>query len=336
MDNDLLVEGKRNLIDYFQEFRDITTRRYRLPAFCRPKGLILETVQYKISRGGRYKVANNTIAGNHYFKEDTNRERMYKQAASFTMRRGRYSEAFQRKDQGIIGDLYRANGFRDVVVKCVVDKNHAGKTEEIGVTVSIDEGPQWMVDNLSLVGVQQENSKKLTSQLASVARQPFSDVNLASDRAVVLTYYYENGFPSATFKATWAPSGTPQHVNVTYTVAEGNRQYVQRVITSGITSTRPSLLEKNITLHPGDPLSPRGGDRDSKRTCADLGILPRELDTTIQDPDGDTGHKYVIYNIEEASRYSLGIGFGLQAGRYGNLSGGKSVVPRRDKERERR
>jgi outer membrane protein insertion porin family len=322
VDNDLLVEGKRNLMDYFQEhgYYDVDIDFRVLPPTDD-----LETIQYVISRGQRYKAAKLRIVGNHYFKEDTIRERMYMQAASFTMRRGRYSEAFQRKDEGTIGDLYRSNGFRDVVVKSQVTRNYRGKPGEIGVTVTIDEGPQWMVDNLSLVGVQQLTSKDIKSQLASIARQPFSEVNLASDRALVLTYYYERGFPDATFKADWVPSATPHHVNVTYTVTEGNRQYVRRVITSGITTTRPSLVDKSITFHPGDPLS-AVEQTEIQKNLYDLGVFAR-VDTAIQDPDGDTEHKYVIYNFEEANRYSLGVGFGLQAGRYGIPNGNNLSSP---------
>jgi outer membrane protein insertion porin family len=322
VDNDLLTEGKRNLMDYFQSqgYYDVDVD-FRV----QPVKDDQETVEYVISRGQRYKVGKITIAGNHYFKEDTIRERMYMQSASFTMRRGRYSEAFQRKDQATIADLYRSNGFRDVVVKCAVDRNYRDRNSEISVTVTIDEGAQWMVDSLELVGIKQIESKGITSQLASVAKQPFSEFNLASDRAVVLTYYYENGFPEATFKATFAPSATPHHVNVTYTITEGDRQYVRRVITSGLNSTRPSLVNKSISLHEGDPLSPVEQTAIQK-DLYDLGIFA-SVDTAIQNPDGNTDHKYVVYNIEEANRYTLGVGFGMQAGRYGNASGNNLSSP---------
>jgi outer membrane protein insertion porin family len=328
--NDLLVEGQRNLMDYFQArgYYDVDIVFRDQP----PKDDI-ETITYVISRGMRYKVAKVSIIGNHYFTEGTIRERMYMQAASFTMRRGRYSEAFQRKDEATIADLYRSNGFRNVTLNCTVDRNYGDKAGELAVTVNIDEGPQWMVDNLTVEGIKQIDSKKIVSQLASVARQPFSDVNLASDRVLVLTYYYENGFPQATLEATCVPSGTPHHVNVTYTVTEGERQYVRRVVTSGLRTTRPALVDKNITLHVGDPLSPVQ-ETDIQRDLYDLGVFA-SVDTAIQNPDGDTDHKYVLYNFQEANRYSLAVGLGLQAGQYGspysnNLSspgGSTSVSP---------
>ena len=322
VDNDLLAEGKRNLTDYFQSqgYYDVDVDFRVLPVQNDQ-----ETVQYVISRGQRFKVAKIAIAGNHYFKEDTIRERMYMQPSQFTMRRGRYSEAFQRKDQSTIADLYHSNGFRDVVVKCSVERNYRDRNGEIAVTVKIDEGAQWMVDSLELVGVKQIDSEDITSQLASVAKQPFSDANLASDRVVVLTYYYQKGFPDATFKATFVPSAVPHHVNVTYTVVEGNRQYVRRVITSGLHSTRPSMVDRVVSLHSGDPLSPVE-ETAIQKDLYDLGIFA-SVDTAIQNSDGNTDHKYVLYNFEEANRYTLGIGLGLQAGRYGSASGNNLSSP---------
>ena len=81
--------------------------------------------------------------------------------------------------------------------------------------------------------------QELISELASSAGQPFSEVNLATDRSQVLTYYYERGFASANVKTAWQLSAAPHHVNVVYTVTEGERQYVRDVITSGLRTTRP-------------------------------------------------------------------------------------------------
>jgi outer membrane protein assembly factor BamA len=41
------------------------------------------------------------------------------------------------------------------------------------------------------------------------------------------------------------------------------------------------------------------------------------VDTAIQDPDGESPEKYVLYNLEEARRYSIAVGFGAELGRIG-------------------
>ena len=59
-----------------------------------------------------------------------------------------------------------------------------------------------------------------------------------------------------------------------------------------------------MTLNPGDPLSPTADHRDQRRLY-DLGVFAR-VDAAIQNPDGETDRKYVLYNLEEARRYSTG------------------------------
>lgn len=315
IDNDLLVEGQRNLRDYFQSqgYYDVDVD-FRI----QPVQNDLETIEYAISQGQRQKLSHVAIVGSKYFHSGDIRDRMFMQPSSFTLRRGRYSEAFRRKDEETIADLYRANGFRDVKVNSVVAHHYQGKSGELAVTVNIVEGPQWIVDNLTLDGIEQADRYALAARLASGAGQPFAEANLAGDRNEAVTYYYTRGFPNTAFRGTWQPSGSPHHVNVVYAITPGDRQYVRGVLTSGLHSTRRKMVDKNITLQPGDPLSPVE-QTEIQKHLYDLGIFAR-VDTAIENPDGDTAHKYVLYDIEEANRYTMVTGFGLQLGQFGTPS----------------
>ncbi len=322
VDNDLLVEGQRNLRDYLQSqgYYDVDID-FRI----QPVQKDLETIEYVISRGQRQKLAHVAIVGNKYFRAGDIRDRMFMQPASFTMRHGRYSEAFRRKDEETIADLYRSNGFRDVKVTSAVSRNYRGKSGEVAVTVTIMEGPQWIVNSLTLNGIEKADREALAARLSSGAGQPFAEMNLAADRNEVLTYYYTRGYPDADFHGIWQPAGEEHHVNVTYTISPGGRQYVRKVLTAGIHHTRPALVEKQITLQPGDPLSPVE-QTDIQKHLYDLGIFAR-VDTAIENPDGNTAHKYVLYDIEEANRYTFITGFGLQLGQFGTPSTTSITAP---------
>jgi len=315
VDNDLLTEGKRNLQDYFQNqgYYDVDVQFRQLP----PQD-DKEQIEYVISRGQRYKLVHLAIVGNKYFDADTIRERMFMEPASLRLRHGRYSEAFRRKDEENIENLYRANGFRDVKVTSVVDREYNRKPGDVAVTVTIQEGTQWVVDHLDINGIANVDVKDLRASLASLQGQPFSEVKIATDREYLLTYYYSHGFPAAQFNATWKVDGVPHHVDMVYTVTEGDRQYVREVITSGLHTTRQSEVNKQITLHEGDPLSPIQ-QRDIQKSFYDLGIFA-SVNTAIENPDGDTTHKYVLYNFEEANRYTLALGIGAQVARFGTPS----------------
>ena len=315
VDNDLLVEGKRNLQDYFQSkgFYDVDVD-FRV----QPVQKKVQTIEYAIAKGQRQKLAHIAITGNKYFKTDDIRNRMFMQPATFNLRRGRYSEAFQRKDEESITNLYRSNGFREAKVSCAIDHSYQGKPGEIAVTVNVIEGPQWIVDRLTIDGIAQQNRPELMRNLASIPGQPFADLNLAIDRSQVLTYYYEHAFPNAEFQATWQPSDAPYHVKLIYTITEGRQQYVRDVVTSGLHRTRQNVVDREITLKPGDPLSPVE-ETDIQKRFYDLGIFAR-VDTAIENQDGNIEHKYVLYNFEEANRYTFTFGVGAQVGRFGTPS----------------
>lgn len=315
VDNDLMAEGARNLRDYFQSqgyFDAAVDFRTAMP------DADLETVEYAVSLGERYKLAHLTVTGNKYFDEETIRERMFIEPASFHLRHGRYSQAFVRKDEENISNLYRANGFRDVKVATDINPNYHGKTGEISAVVRTDEGPQWLVDNVTLNGVSDEDLRSIEPQLASVASQPFSEVSMATDRGMALTYYSSHGYPNATFQAAWQPSGTPNHVNIVYTANAGERQYVRDVLITGLTHTRLKLVNERLTLHVGDPLS-GVAQRNIQKTLYDMGLFSR-VDTAIENPDGTTTHKYLLYAFDEANRYTFTIGVGAQVGRFGTPS----------------
>jgi outer membrane protein insertion porin family len=310
VDDDLLNTGRLNLRDYFQSqgYYDAT-----VDFLVQPVQNDVETIQYSISRGMRYKLARVIITGNHYFDTESIRERMFMQPAGFLiLRHGRYSEAFRRKDEENITNLYGANGFRQTKVTSSVAPETQGKPGSITVTVHIDEGEQWSVDDFAIHGVTQFKLADLPAP-ASAAGQPFSEVNLANDRDSFLTYYYTHGFPKADFKAAWQQIG-PGHVRVVYTITEGDREFVRGVLISGLHTTRESLVKPKITLKPGDPLSPVA-QTDIQKSLYDLGVFAA-VETAIENPDGETYRKNVIYHFQEANRYTISVGFGAELAQF--------------------
>ena len=314
VDDDLLETGKRNLQEYFQSqgFYDVSVD-FRV----QPVRDDQETVEYVISRGMRYKLVRVAIAGNRYFDTDSIRERMFMQPAGrLVLRHGRYSEAFRRRDEQSIANLYTSNGFRDAKVTSEVIRDVGGQPGNIAVTVHIDEGPQWVVDDLTIHGAAQFKPADLPS-LASSTGQPFSEVNIANDRETVLTFYYSSGFPKASFNASWQTL-TPGHVKVVYDITEGDREYVRDVLTSGLKTTRKRVVDRVMTMKAGDPLSPTA-QTNIQKNLYDLGVFAN-VDTAIENPDGDTEHKNVLYHFDEANRYTFSIGFGAQLAKFGTPS----------------
>jgi outer membrane protein insertion porin family len=335
VDRDLLVSGVRNLRDYFQNsgYFDVQVDfRTAQPSADE------ETITYLITPGERHKVVKVEIHGNKYFTAGQIRERMFIQPAGFLRaRHGRYSDGFARRDEDSIKALYRNNGFRDAKVTVTAADNYQGKAGDVAVTLSIVEGSQYTVGGLTLEGVTHQNKAAIMERLASIPGQPFSDTSVALDRDYITNLYLSAGYPDVAFDYTAKPGPGPHQMTLRYVVAEGEPRFVRDVLITGLHTTRHRLLDPNVLMHAGDPLSwTEMGEM--QRRLYDLGVFDK-VDMAIRNPDGDTQNKYVLYHLTEGSRYYAAVGFGAEIARIGgsqtsldNPAGATGFAPRGDLE----
>ncbi len=138
---------------------------------------------------------------------------------------------------------------------------------------------------------------------------------MATDRDSILDYFYNNGYPNASFEFTATPADTAQRIDLTFTIDPGKREYVRGVLINGLERTNRAFVTRRISLVTGDPLS-QNQITNSQQRLYDLGIFAR-VNTALQNPDGDEPSKYVIYSLEEARLYALTLGVGAEIARIG-------------------
>jgi outer membrane protein assembly complex protein YaeT len=314
IDPDLLLEGDRNLAQYFQSegYFEASVTHSVEGAENSPK----RTITYTVHRGRRHKFVHLGIGGNRYFSHDTIRERLLMEPARLPrFPHGRFNDSYLQQDVQAIRSLYASNGFRDVKVTPRVEDDYGGEEGHLAVFLDIEEGPQWFVSNLVVEGVGASDRPALESMLASSKNQPFSEASVADDRDNFLNYYYNRGYLNATFDYDVTPAQQPNHVNLHYMLRPGTRKYVRDVLVSGLETTRSRLVYDRLELKSGEPLS-LSKETDSQRRLYDLGIFAR-VNTAIQNPSGDEDHKNVLYDMDEARHYSLNVGVGAQIARIG-------------------
>ena len=269
VDRSLLVEGQRNLTDYFRAKGYFEAQVDFTQQEPEPKRSLIE---YNITSGERHKLRHIEITGNHYFDYATLRERMFLHTASLLRRRyGTFSERLLQQDEQNIADLYRANGFPDVLVtNPPVQDDYAGEHGALGVEIHIEEGTQWLVNKLTIEGIPAENEETLRAMLRSTEGQPYSQANVAADQDTILGYYYNDGYPDAQFDSSQDPSPGPNRVNLRYKLTPGTRQFVRGTLVRGLETTDPTLVASRILLAPGDPIS-QSRIAQSQQKLYDLG-----------------------------------------------------------------
>lgn len=306
LDDDLLSEGRRNLLSYM-ESRGYFEATVELKRETDEKQNTARVV-FQIMPGERHKVVKVEITGNQYFRGEDLRAGMQVQEATLLLSHGRYSEAMLRSDVREIENKYRANGFAQVKVDSQVQDDYRGVHNQIAVVLHVEQGPQTLVGAFEIRGNQTLKTESFPP-LNTQSGQPFSDSNIAQDRDIVLNYYFDNGYPDANFEATAKPA-PGNRVDVVFQIHEGERVYIDQVLISGREYTRPYVINRELQVHPGDPLS-QTSMLETQQKLYDTGIFS-QVDTAIQNPEGAEPRKNVLVQLRESKRYTFNYGGGFE------------------------
>ncbi|HYE24308.1 MAG TPA: outer membrane protein assembly factor BamA [Clostridia bacterium] len=308
VDEDLLNEGRRNIRDYLQTdgYFEATVQ---VAQKAEPKDDHVHVI-YEIDRGARHELTGIVIRGNKFFRTEDLRERMIMQEAGILLSHGRFSQGILNNDLAAIRNLYEANGFQQVKVTHEIIH---GDDAEMQVVLNIDEGPQTRVENLKIVGNKAIGSDELRSMLQTIEGQAYSDTGVAADRDAVVNTYFNRGFPDVSMESTAAfHENDKTRMDVTYTITEGDRVFVDRVLVSGTQYTKPHIINREFEIRDGAPLS-QDAMIESQRRLYDLGIFT-SVDMAVQNDEGEARYKNLLYNIKEARRWTLNYGLGVEIG----------------------
>jgi outer membrane protein insertion porin family len=308
VDEDLLNEGSHNLRDYFQTKGyfdvNVTYTQTQDPKTER------RDVIFHIDKNQRHKLADLTIQGNHYFRREDLREQMLMQPAGGLLLYGLFSQSILARDVQALENLYRNNGFLQVKVTPAVQDNY-GKRGHIRVVLTINEGPQTTVGKLTIVGNEALPEGQIRGMISASEGQPYSDSMVINDQTEVMDGYFNFGFPKVKFEYTAQPEADdPNKIDLVYKITEGAQVFVDKVLTSGLNYTRPSVVEREMRIGSGDRLS-QSQMLDSQRRLYDMGIF-NEVNVAVQNPEGDSTHKNLNFQLSEARRYTFNYGLGLE------------------------
>jgi outer membrane protein insertion porin family len=363
VDSDLLEEGKRNIreqleregyfdasVEYSSAMREVQSKHWSGAE---------QVITYNIERGDRHKLIGIEIVGNRYFDKELLSSRLQIYKAAFGSR-GKFSRRILEGDRQSMESLYRANGFPAATVAAEIQDNFEKKEGDLFIRFVIAEGDQTRVADLRIEGNKALSQEELLSVIASSPGQPFSDFNVATDRANVLALYFNEGFPEASFESETTPQTGPspareqstppslqdksaetradkkiapvpqKTVHLLYRIHEGPQTHVRRVMITGHDHTRLNVIQREVQVKPTEPLR-EGQVVDSQRRLYNLGVFNR-VTISPQNPAGTDPDKDIVVLVEEAKRYTIAYGGGFEVQRLAsttNPTGGEvQAAPR--------
>jgi len=320
IDRDLVEEGRRNLVDYFQKkgFFDATVNA----DFQQQTGQI--ALVYEIDRGKKHKVNRISFQGNYQISK-ADLLPLVTIKKSHILTHGSISQKLLQQSADNLQAFYQDKGYQEVkITPQVID--HEPK---IDVAFQIEEGPQAVVDNVQVTGNNSVPENQLTAPHGFQIRSgtPFSARRLSEDRNRIAATYLNRGYLNAEVKTSVSRhQDDPHRVDVTYAVTERQMVRVSQVMYLGQKVTRLSLIKKTAQVSSEAPM----------RKVDLLAAESRLYDLNIFDwssagprrPITDQNEEAALVKVHEAKRNEITYGFGFQVSRRGgNVPTGTVAVP---------
>jgi outer membrane protein insertion porin family len=319
VDLDLVEEGRRNLISYFQGkgYFDVTVT----PHFTREPAQT--TLSYAIERGNKHRVESVALTGNRHFDQgDLQAQILVKKARFFS--RGKFSQDLLNTSVKNLEAFYHNAGFEDATVTPrVVDHD-----PKVDVTLAINEGPQTMVESLEIDGNKSEPVSALAPQGLQVSKgKPYSQYRLDQDRNQIVSVYLNEGYPSVTFRSTVKRlPGDSHRVAVAYNIEEGPQVRISQVTYVGQRHTRTRLIARAADVRAGRKMS-EGDLLSGESNLYNLGVFDW-ADVSPRRQITDQKSEEVLVRVHEAKRNSITYGIGFESTpRSGSLSTGVLILP---------
>ncbi len=278
------------------------------------------TITFDVHNGPRYVIADMTMPGRQAISRD---ELLEDVAAKLSSTKERIEALFKEGEpffeQAALGvadkikEAYRDRGFSKVTVTPAYNidvPESPSAPRRVRVVFSINESAKVLLSSLTFSG----NASVPTEELLNVFKgagneigMPFSQSNLAAGLAALDAYYHDLGF-------AMVEHGTPllgfpgDSADVLVPITENMRVFIDRIIIEGNERTSRSTIERELTLHPGDPLG-ASKKLESEDRLRGLGFRRVRIDERRHLGDDRVD---LLVRVEEGQRTTIEYGPGLE------------------------
>jgi outer membrane protein assembly factor BamA len=227
-----------------------------------------------------------------------------------------YVESMADARSAALYERYRRMGFR--TVRIVHEEREIltpGKTSEDGrleIRLAISEGPRTSIRAVNLVGNRVVPEADIKGRLQLQPGVPFYEPLVAADRETIMVAYLDRGYDRVRVEPTTTETADGGR-DVTFAISEGEQLRVDRVLIVGNRRTSTAVIERALTLEPGDPIG-LAELLESQRNLRALGLFRRVTISDVGEP-GETERDLLVV-VEEAAPTAIGFGGGVEAGRY--------------------
>lgn len=234
-------------------------------------------ITFKIKEWDKVRVKKITFLGNNAITDEElknfmqTREESY---FSFMSGSGNFKEINFQTDVERLKYYYKTRGYLQINIQNP-EVTASEDKKWIFITVRMQEGPQFSVNNISYNGELLFTEDEMTEKLKMKSGETYNEENLRLDIQTLTEMYQDKGYAFANVLRTLEVVPGENKVDIIFSFEKGVIAYFGKIIVKGNTKTRDKVVRRELRIHEGEMYS--GSKlRISKENVNRLGFFQQE------------------------------------------------------------
>ncbi|MDA9896807.1 outer membrane protein assembly factor BamA [Gammaproteobacteria bacterium] len=268
-------------------------------------------LKVKVSAGVRAKIKQIKITGNKNFSDKKltkNFETALPVWYMFWSDSGVYSSPMLAGDIDRLINFYQNKGFMDFAIESTQVSLSKNK-EEVYITINIDEGEQYIVNEIHVAGKLILPIEEISDLLRINTGEYISKAKINQTTENIKARLSEEGYAFSRINTMPEKNAETNEVNISFFIDPGNRAYVRRINISGNVTTQDEVFRREIRQMEGGWYSSLAL-KNSKERLKRLAFVDNVSFEEVRVP-GSTNKLDLNVRIEEKRSGNFTIGAGL-------------------------
>src|SRR5262245_47946976 len=265
---------------------------------------------FEINEGPTTGVAAINFIGNRVFSDADLREQIVTTTSAwwkFLTTNDNYDPDRLTFDREQLRRFYLARGYADFRVVSAVAELTPDR-QDFFITFTVDEGELYTFGNIKIESQIRDLDPEMLRPLLLTQQSEIYDASLIDRSVEALTYAAgTRGFVFLDIRPTVTRNAATRTIDLTYTINEGPRVYIERINIVGNSRTRDQVIRREFRLAEGDAFNRVLADRSRTRVRA-LGFFS---DVQIREDPGSAADRTVLtVTVTEQPTGELALGAG--------------------------
>lgn len=214
-------------------------------------------VKFKIKEWDKVRVKKITFLGNKAINDDElknfmqTREETY---FSFLSGSGNFKEINFQTDVERLKYFYKTRGYLQINIQNP-EVTASEDKKWIFITVRLQEGPQFSVNNISFNGEVLFTEAEMMEKLKLKTGDIYNEENLRLDIQTLTEMYQDKGYAFANVLRTLEVVPGENKVDVVFSFEKGVIAYFGKIVMKGNTKTRDKVIRRELRVHEGEMYS---------------------------------------------------------------------------------